>query len=156
MWLELEDAYKFLRTYLKRECTVSLGQAPVLCSDGFYYDRECIEDWLSAHSRSPMTNLQMQDYVIKSLLGDCCKDDLCQCNAIEFLHVWCRRRESSTRRAQNSVNTGTLMHSTWAHPGDADSLPTANVHAHVLEAAPSVRQSATFTILMRINCQSYR
>lgn len=45
------------------KCPISLSvmREPVLCSDGFYYDRECIEDWLSAHSRSPMTNLRMDD-----------------------------------------------------------------------------------------------
>ena len=29
--------------------------------------------------------------------------------AVEFLHLWCCRRESCTRRAQNSVNAGTLL-----------------------------------------------
>jgi len=45
------------------KCPISLSvmRDPVLCSDGFYYDRECIEDWLASHSRSPMTNLQMDD-----------------------------------------------------------------------------------------------
>jgi len=45
------------------KCPISLSvmTEPVLCSDGFYYDRECIEDWLRTHSRSPMTNLRMTD-----------------------------------------------------------------------------------------------
>lgn len=40
------------------ECSIScdLMSDPVICSDGFTYDRQSIELWLSTHDTSPMTN----------------------------------------------------------------------------------------------------
>jgi len=44
------------------KCPISLEimTDPVKCSDGFYYERQCIENWLSQHPRSPMTNLVLE------------------------------------------------------------------------------------------------
>eukprot|EP01083_Nonionella_stella_P064542 168298_1 len=43
------------------KCPISLEIMcePVILSDGFYYEREYIEDWLRSHNRSPMTNLPL-------------------------------------------------------------------------------------------------
>ena len=40
------------------ECPISmeLMTDPVICSDGFSYERSAIEIWLKAHDRSPKTN----------------------------------------------------------------------------------------------------
>jgi len=48
------------------KCPISLEimKEPVLCSDGFYYERECIIDWLHHHNRSPMTNLNINNPTI--------------------------------------------------------------------------------------------
>merc|ERR1711879_40813 len=42
-----------------------MGNEPVLCSDGFYYDRDFILEWLTQHSRSPMTNLVLENPSIR-------------------------------------------------------------------------------------------
>lgn len=35
---------------------------PVLCAgDGFTYEKECIEKWLKDHTKSPMTNLYLDN-----------------------------------------------------------------------------------------------
>jgi hypothetical protein len=34
---------------------------PVICCDGFSYERACIEQWLAMSDRSPMTNLPLAD-----------------------------------------------------------------------------------------------
>ena len=49
------------------KCPISLEimNEPVLCSDGFYYERECIVDWLHHHNRSPMTNLTINNPTIQ-------------------------------------------------------------------------------------------
>ena len=46
------------------KCPISLEimADPVLLNDGFYYDRECIIDWLGQHARSPMTNLALNSH----------------------------------------------------------------------------------------------
>merc|ERR1712060_624864 len=45
------------------KCPISLEimSEPVICSDGFWYQRDCILDWLQNHNRSPMTNLELQN-----------------------------------------------------------------------------------------------
>jgi len=55
-WSEDEVPHEF-------KCPISLSimSDPVLCSDGFYYERRCIVEWLGRHSRSPMTNLSLQN-----------------------------------------------------------------------------------------------
>lgn len=49
------------------KCPISLEimMDPVLLNDGFYYDRECIIDWLNQHNRSPMTNLSLEQPSIR-------------------------------------------------------------------------------------------
>ena len=37
---------------------------PVICSDGYTYDRTSIEMWLRAHGTSPMTNAPVKDNVM--------------------------------------------------------------------------------------------
>merc|ERR1712154_537796 len=33
---------------------------PVICSDGYSYERCAIEQWLNSNNRSPMTNLALE------------------------------------------------------------------------------------------------
>jgi hypothetical protein len=33
---------------------------PVICADGYYYERKCIEQWLESNNTSPMTNQQLE------------------------------------------------------------------------------------------------
>ena len=44
--------------------TLSLFQDPVVCEDGFTYDRRAIERWLQNGGRSPMTNLPLKQIFI--------------------------------------------------------------------------------------------
>ena len=39
---------------------------PVIASDGFSYEREAIERWLSEHDTSPMTNQLMEHLLVVS------------------------------------------------------------------------------------------
>jgi len=50
------------------KCPISLEimRDAVLCSDGFYYDREHIRDWLTTSNRSPMTNLRIENPILVS------------------------------------------------------------------------------------------
>eukprot|EP00483_Globobulimina_turgida_P010690 UN10711 len=50
------------------KCPISLEimRDPVILSDGFYYERECILDWLHQHTRSPMTNLPIPHITIQA------------------------------------------------------------------------------------------
>jgi hypothetical protein len=43
-------------------CPISkqIFNEPVLCADGYYYERECIEQWLESNNTSPMTNLPLK------------------------------------------------------------------------------------------------
>jgi hypothetical protein len=43
-------------------CPISLEMMtdPVVASDGFTYERECITKWLSEHTTSPTTNAPLQ------------------------------------------------------------------------------------------------
>ncbi|KAK9834975.1 hypothetical protein WJX81_001236 [Elliptochloris bilobata] len=40
--------------------TQDIMRDPVMCADGFSYERSAIEDWLSRHKTSPMTNEELQ------------------------------------------------------------------------------------------------
>lgn len=39
---------------------------PVVASDGFIYEKECIKKWLVNHSNSPMTNEDIEKFYCKS------------------------------------------------------------------------------------------
>lgn len=39
--------------------TMQVMQDPVICEDGYTYEREAVEAWLQEHGRSPMTNQQL-------------------------------------------------------------------------------------------------
>ena len=64
---EASDAHERVSTKVRKfedgppsqfECSIScdIMNDPVICADGFTYDRQSIELWLSTHDTSPMSN----------------------------------------------------------------------------------------------------
>lgn len=91
-WSDDEIPHKF-------KCPISLEimTDPVLCSDGFYYDRECIVNWLSQHHRSPMTNLELHNPSIRRDQG------LAQCIERWIAEKWQIFRENEANRTLESL-----------------------------------------------------
>jgi len=56
-----EDEFENFGDERLLECPILLQimTDPVMCTDGFSYEREAIEKWLQFSNRSPMTNLEL-------------------------------------------------------------------------------------------------
>merc|ERR1712228_5698 len=79
------------------KCPISLEimSEPVICSDGFWYQRDCILDWLQNHNRSPMTNLELQNVSVT-------RDHMLEKKIKEWIRLQWKKYGDSNEEMDNS------------------------------------------------------
>jgi len=77
------------------KCPISLQimKDPVKCSDGFYYERRSIVRWLREHDRSPMTNLPLDNLLLRS-----------DSNLVDSIKRWMAARWQIFRENESSTS----------------------------------------------------